>query len=224
MLRAWRHWLRSSGLFSSRHFRRREEFRSDYSILATSLLEHLAFDSAIDIGCGNGFLLSEFQKTGKRIAGLELSPAVKKFLPAELTGVVKIADFCEVRGSWDLACCVEVAEHIEPARSLELVDTLTSVARRWIYFTAAPPGQSGHGHINCRPHEEWLAWFEDNGWGIADTATAKLREDLGALRRATWLRENGFILQPLSVVLKDRRSVALPVSPGTPRRVRRNTV
>jgi hypothetical protein len=105
-----------------------------------------------------------------------------------------VGDFSAARGEWDLVCCVEVAEHIPPERSHDLVATATGLARNWIYFTAALPGQSGRGHVNCRPHEDWLTWFADAGWLQHDILTHRLREELEGLESAPWLRGNSFIL------------------------------
>src|SRR5438128_887099 len=121
-------------------------------MVAASLLRHLDFQTVFDVGCANGFLLSAFSRAGKTIAGIELSPEVVAVLPPELRQVVAIGDFSAAQGSYELVSCVEVAEHIPAKRSEDLVATVTRLATRGIYFTAAPPGQKGHGHINCRPH------------------------------------------------------------------------
>lgn len=189
-------WFRRPSLYKARHFRRREEMRADYQTVARSLLDHLDFDSVADVGCANGFLLEEFLAAGKPIAGIELSPAVVEVLADSIKPYVRIGDFSELDGAYELVCCVEVAEHIPPDRSEDLVAALTSRAQKWIYFTAAPPGQSGRGHINCRPHAEWLELFEARGWVRDDERTDELRNDLGTLQRANWLRGNSFVLSP----------------------------
>ena len=170
--------------------------RPDYRRLAASLGELLDFDSIVDVGCANAFLLEAFGEGGKEIAGIELSPAALEVLDPHIRDAVQIGDFAELRGTYDLVCCVEVAEHIPPERSLDLVATITGAARKWIYFTAAPPGQGGHGHINCRPHEEWIAELSAQGWVVDQERTDALRSDLERLQRATWLRGNSFILGP----------------------------
>jgi SAM-dependent methyltransferase len=180
-----------------RHFRRREKFRSDYREIARFLLAHLRFDSAYDLGCANGFLLDEFRATGKRVAGIDASPAVRAVLPPELLPTVAVGDFSDASGTWDLACCVEVAEHIAPERSVDLVRKLVELAREWIYFTAAPPGQPGRGHINCRPHDQWLAWFAAEGWRVDEPLVARFRSVIaGRLEAADWLVANSFLLRP----------------------------
>lgn len=200
LLDALRDWLAKPKPYRARHFRKREELRGDYAILADSLLELLEFDSVLDVGCANGFLLERFGAVGKEVAGIERSPAVRDMLSEPLAETVAVGDFAEVPKRWsrpfDLVCCVEVAEHVEPHRSEELVDVLAGRAGRWIYFTAAPPGQSGHGHINLRPHDVWLSWFGRRGWEVAPDELSRLRQALGRLERARWLVENSFLLRP----------------------------
>jgi SAM-dependent methyltransferase len=190
--------LGRSGGFGRRRLRARERYRPDYVIVARGILRLLDFQSIYDVGCANGFLLAEFHAGGKCVRGIDLSPDVKQAVPLELVERVEVGDFAAARGRADLVCCVEVAEHIRPERSIDLIDTLTSLATRWIYFSAAPPGQLGRGHINCRPHEEWLAWLRERGWVVDEEKTSQLRRDLGEIRRAVWLIRNSFILRPVT--------------------------
>jgi hypothetical protein len=180
--------------FHKQDFVNRERLRDDYQILAQSILKHVRFDSVMDVGCANGFLLAEFSKAGKRPHGVELSREVVDVLPPELRRVVQLGGFSAAQGTYDLVCCVEVAEHIHARKSKPLVKKLTELALETIYFTAAPPGQRGHGHINCRPHEDWLAMFAELGWSCDWNMTGKIRRDLEQLRIAGWLRGNSLIL------------------------------
>ena len=186
-------WLNRPAPYRARHFRRRETLRPDYRRLARALMQLVPFSSAVDVGCANAFLLEEFVDAGKEVTGVELSPEVVEVLSPEIRHAVLIGDFADLAGRWDLACCVEVAEHIPPPRSAELVDIVARIARRWIYFTAAPPGQPGRGHINCRPHDEWLEMFAHRGWETDEPRTARLRDTLASLETAVWLRGNSFL-------------------------------
>lgn len=181
--------------FGKNALEKRERYRSDYRILANSLIEHLEFRTIFDVGCGQGFLLEPLYEKGKDIKGIELSEDVLEFLPGEIEDQVDIGDFSEATGSHDLVCCIEVAEHIEPARSNVLVNTLCTLSDQHIYFTAAPPGQPGHGHINCRPHEHWLWWFEQRGWHLDERVTHNVRDDLDSVDRTHWLKNNSFVLK-----------------------------
>ncbi len=182
--------------YSEEDFRSRERYRSDYQILARCLLRELPFESVLDVGCANGFLLEALLGAGKTVHGLEVSPAVVAVLPPALAGRVQVGDFREASGTYDLVCCVEVAEHIPRRRSAELVDRLIHVASDWIFFTAAPPGQGGHGHLNCRPRSDWVEIFERQGWREAVATTAAMKQCLRQLELAHWLGSNAIVFRP----------------------------
>lgn len=186
--------FKKSKKFHAEKLRRREAFRADYGIVAEAILELVPFRSVIDVGCANGFLVESFLEAGKEARGIELSPHVVEVLPPRLDSAIDIGDFSAAGGSWDLVCCTEMAEHIPPERSRELVKKLASLAKEHIYFTAAPVGQGGRGHINCRSHLEWLDWFALEGW-VFDVRSAALRERLEKLEQARWLIGNSVLLR-----------------------------
>jgi hypothetical protein len=179
--------------FAEEDFRNRERFRDDYVLLGRSLVDHVDFETALDIGCANGFLMEPLLADGYNVEGIEASGEVVNVLPDKLKKKVTIGDFSCAEGTYDLVCCVEVAEHIPPGRTEELLEVLTKTASAYIYFTAAPPGQEGHGHINCRPHISWIADFDRRGWAVDQDATSSLRSDLEDLEQAVWLEKNSFI-------------------------------
>lgn len=188
-------WFRIPVPFRAQDYAEQRKYADDYRIVASTLLENLDFDSVIDLGCANGLLLQPFVEAGKQVHGFELSPEVRIHLPEQLENLVTIGDFSTAHGSADLACCVEMAEHIKPSRSEELVDKLCSLSEKWVFFTAAPPGQGGRGHINCRPMTDWIGWFEHRGWCLDESRTAVIRSATETLQRATWLRRNSIILR-----------------------------
>jgi SAM-dependent methyltransferase len=151
-----------------------------------------------DVGCANGFLVDPFLRAGNNVRGIELSPYVRQVLTPELNLRVDVGDFSAAEGVWDLVCCIEVAEHLPPDRSRDLVLKLTKLARKHIFFTAAPPGQSGHGHVNCRPMEDWLAWFKQQGWQANGEKTDAVRACLDDIHVARWLIGNSLVLEPMS--------------------------
>jgi hypothetical protein len=98
-------------------------------------------------------------------------------------------------GTFDLVCCVEVAEHVPPASSTGLVETICANAGRWIYFTAASPFQPGHGHINCRQQFFWLNQFRKLGVEIDWDMTERFLARIDDLRPAVWLPMNSLVLR-----------------------------
>jgi hypothetical protein len=88
------------------------------------------------------------------------------FLPVDLRSrswasrvVDERAEIAHIHGgspTFDLAVCLEVAEHLPAELADDLVAGLCAVSRR-IVFSAAIPGQGGHGHLN----EQWPAYWAE---------------------------------------------------------------
>ena len=191
-------WLRGYGEgFSEDGFRERERLRPVYNLIANRIMECLDFSSVYDIGCANGFLLTEFHRSSKQIGGIELSPDVRLVVSAELNKYIEVGDFSTAKGKWDLVTCIEVAEHIPPARSELLVETICRLATKSVVFSAATPGQDGHGHINCRPKSDWMGMFESRGWKESFPDTNRLQEATRDSTKAKWLVENIVVLKPV---------------------------
>jgi SAM-dependent methyltransferase len=183
--------------FSEEHFRKRLRFRENYRTISSALLSILDFNTVLDLGCANGFLLEDFLMGGKLVKGVELSLDVLGVLPSELVDKVQIADAVTLGkiGNFDLVSCVEVAEHIFPEQSGPLLDTIVANAKKWIYFTAASPCQPGHGHINCRQQFYWLNEFRKRGAVLDWERTEELLRSIHGLQPAEWLEWNSLILR-----------------------------
>lgn len=63
--------------------------------------------------------------------------------------------------TYDVALCLEVAEHLPAELGDRLVTYLADAPT--VVFTAAPPGQGGTGHINEQPKTYWETRFEARG-------------------------------------------------------------
>jgi SAM-dependent methyltransferase len=172
-------------------------YRENYRAISAALLNLMQFETVLDLGCANGFLIEDFAIAGKMVRGVELSPCVRDFLPAILQQRVTIADATTLGavGRFDLVCCVEVAEHVAPDSSLGLLDSIAANASKWIYFTAASPYQEGHGHINCRQQFFWLNEFRKRGIELDWERTEQLLAAIRGLQPAEWLEWNSLILR-----------------------------
>lgn len=129
--------------------------------------------SMVDVGCGEGWWALEFAKLGSRVVGLDGayvagSPLVERFVAADLDRTLPLI------GRFDLALSLEVAEHLSPMRSDSFVGDLCSLAPI-VVFSAALPGQGGHGHVNERYMAEWAEMFDARGFAVS-----------GALRWPIW--------------------------------------
>ena len=184
-------------IFSEEDFRSREKYRPNYAELCQALCDTLDFRTVLDLGCGNGFVLSEMLARGKGVRGVELSPAVRALLPADLQPLVTIgsATSSGKLGEFDLVVCVEVAEHVPPEESDGLLDTISANARDWVYFTAASPFQPGHGHINCRQQFFWMDGFRRRGFDLEWDKTRELVGRIADMKPAVWLPMNSLVFR-----------------------------
>ncbi len=115
--------------------------------------------SVVDVGCALGEFLYFFKKYGiEDILGIDGEWVDKKsiliskdeFLTHNLKNPLKIDR------KFDLALCLEVAEHLPESFSNILIENLTNLSFI-ILFSAAIPFQGGTHHIN----EQWQAYWAD---------------------------------------------------------------
>jgi len=146
--------------------------------------------SVLDVGCGRGAWLSAFREQGiENVVGLDgdyIKPSTLKipadrFRPTDLSGKFKVPE-----NRFDLAICLEVAEHLPAANSLHLVRQLASASAQ-VLFSAAPPGQGGEGHINCQPLSHWRKIFEELSFRMLDPFRPRLRDNRSV---EWWYRQN----------------------------------
>jgi SAM-dependent methyltransferase len=115
--------------------------------------------SVVDVGCGTGAWIAEFNRCGIQDAmGID-GPHIDKsrlLFPSELFRSVDLEKRIRVGRSFDLAISMEVAEHLAPGRASSLVRDLADLAPIILFSAAAPiPGQGGRNHIN----EQWPSYW-----------------------------------------------------------------
>jgi len=76
---------------------------------------------------------------------------------------------------FDLVMSIEVIEHIPRDCHEAIFDFLAARAGRWVVFSAARPGQGGHGHIAERPEQEWREEWTSRGFQFSSRLTAIVR-------------------------------------------------
>lgn len=126
--------------------------------------------SVIDVGCGEGWFLREFETLGATTVGVDgswVDGAQHVDLTAPPYPALERAD---------LALCLEVAEHVEAKHADDLVGWLVQLAHV-VVFSAAIPGQGGTGHVN----EQWPSY-----WADKFAATERGFIGTGALRWQVW--------------------------------------
>ena len=156
-------------------------------------------ESVVDFGCGIGsYLLAADVCRVRTIQGYEIGGEyAKKYTNSRLHDSIDFnIDITKPLTDpkvYDMVLCVEVAEHVEPSGSKILVRNLsehTSIYGLCV-FTAAPPGQEGHQHINCRPKKEWEEMFNMYGMEKSEKDTEKVSK--------LWDKAPDYVLNNLAV-------------------------
>ena len=94
----------------------------------------------------------------------------------------------ELNRRFDLALCIEVAEHLRAERGDELIEYLCARADS-VLFSAAVPGQGGTGHINEQPQSYWHARFAEHDYVAFDLVRPALwaRAEVNVIYRQNML-------------------------------------
>jgi hypothetical protein len=174
------------------------------------------FDSVVDVGCGQGFWLREFFDLGAvNILGLD-GPWVRpndllipqeSFVPTDLNKPIQRSE------RYDLALCMEVAEHLPPSAAKTIVSSLTGLADV-VLFSASIPYQPGDLHQNCQWPEYWAALFAEHGYLPCDCIRSGLWDHPGVTvhyKNNTILYVNKNVLPQLPA--RDRLQATVKVPP-----------
>jgi len=137
--------------------------------------------SVIDIGCGLGTFLQVFKKSGiDDIVGIEGAwlDRSKIVIPAENIIIADLENDICLNRRFDLAVCLEVAEHLRIDAAETLIRSLTTHSDI-IVFSAAIPHQGGQHHINEQWIDFWQSIFRKYNYELFDL-----------LRPALWNNKN----------------------------------
>lgn len=148
-------------------------------------LGEIAPRTVIDVGCGEGWWGHEFESHGFTAQGLDMGDQGAA-VPVITTDLEK--QLPEVDG-FGLAVCLEVAEHLTPARGDTFIGELCALANT-IVFSAAIPGQGGTNHLN----EQWPAYWVQRFEACGFTCSGALRWGLWADDRVEWWYRQNLIV------------------------------
>ena len=148
------------------HDQSAERTISSAKVIAPLVYNVVKPNSVIDIGCGHGYWLREFQLLGtSEIQGIDGDYISKDSLaipPSKFTAYDLNTPLI-VERQYDLAMSIEVAEHLNPESSNHFVESLCKLSNI-VLFSAAIPGQPGHCHINANWPDFWADKFSQHGY------------------------------------------------------------
>lgn len=188
------------------------------SAVVPPLLDALKPASVLDVGCGQGAWLSVWGKSGVGdLRGID-GDYVERSRLLIPEGSFEARDLSlpfDLGRRFDLVECLEVAEHLPPASNDGLIDSLTRHGDL-VLFSAAPPGQGGHEHVNERSYDFWRAEFLKRDYVALDFVRPLIARDPSV---SDWYRYNTLLYARRSVLarLPDRvRASELPVGQPVP--------
>jgi SAM-dependent methyltransferase len=157
----------SASLYHAEFFEmHRDGSRRSAAIAVPLLVEQFEPRSVVDVGCGTGVWVSVFHEHGVTdILGID-GPWVKepqREIPESFFRECDLTQPLTLDRTFDLALCLEVAEHLPAEGAPRLVESLIALAPV-VVFSAAIPGQGGEGHINEKWPSFWSRYFAAHGF------------------------------------------------------------
>jgi 2-polyprenyl-3-methyl-5-hydroxy-6-metoxy-1,4-benzoquinol methylase len=161
--------------------------------------------SILDVGCGLGNWIEVAKKMGvEEVVGVDgsyvnrtlLKIDDKEFIEKDLTKPF------DLNSKFDLAICLEVAEHLTETSADILIQSIVAHADV-VMFSAAIPGQGGQNHINEQWPTYWQEIFEKYDYDMIDFFRPKIWNDNGIER---WYRQNMFLVVKKGHSLSDQGS------------------
>lgn len=177
----------------------REGTKRSAAAVVPILHDLISPERVIDVGGGEGWWAREFAVWG-RCHVLMLDESVEEQrdeIIGRYSGVrfdhidlendpLGTLNLAETAGRFDLAISLEVAEHLSPPAGQRLITSLCALAPV-VVFSAAIPGQGGHGHLNEQWPDYWARQFEDCGFKVSGALRWRL---WGDVRVEPWYQQN----------------------------------
>jgi SAM-dependent methyltransferase len=145
--------------------------------------------SVLDVGCGDGRWLACFQSYGvSSICGVDgaWTDQSRLLIPQKDFKVQDLSKPFDLGQRFEVAICLEVAEHVASDCSMQFIENLTKHSDI-VLFGAAIPFQGGFRHINERWQSYWVSLFDSQGYKCFDPFRSQIwqREEV-----LVWYRQN----------------------------------
>lgn len=155
--------------------------------------QHYKPASVLDVGCGLGNWLEVCKQLGvpevKGIDGDYVNKNLLRIHESEFQSV-NLNEVVDLKKRYDLAICLEVAEHLLPESSGKIIDSLINHSDV-ILFSAAIPGQGGQYHINEQWPSYWQKLFDQRGYEMLDYFRPQIWNNENI---EYWYRQNLFLV------------------------------
>jgi hypothetical protein len=153
------------------------------------LIEHFSPSSVVDIGSGGGVWAATFLANSVAdVVAIDgpWVPHAARCVPPGRFWEHDLSLPLAMKRTFDLALCLEAAEHLPASAAPELVRSLTEAAPV-VAFSAALPGQGGDGHINEQPASYWARLFAGRNYVCFSDIRGRIWNDEAV---EPWYRQN----------------------------------
>lgn len=141
--------------------------------------------TVVDVGAGEGWFCEAFRDRGATVLAIERPIPDPRAADVRFS-CIDLSRGIPAIGPFDLALCLEVAEHLPETSAEGLVDGLCGLAPV-VVFSAAIPGQGGHRHVNEQWPAYWARMFEARGYIGSGALRYEIWNDA---RVEPWYRQN----------------------------------
>lgn len=182
------------------------------AVVAGALHEQLRPRRVADLGCGCGVYAHELARRGVEALALDgVTPPAEHAFPVAFHAQDLTVPFENRWGRFDLALCLEVAEHIPEPLSDAFLDNVTRFSDL-VVMSAAPPYQGGHHHVNERPKRYWVARMAERGFAYDRARTGRLFETVLAARPPLlWMAQHVGVYERMTGPLPSGRTLPFGV-------------
>lgn len=175
--------------YSTRYYEGlKEDSAASAQAVVPRVLDLLPARTVVDVGCGSGTWTREYRTAGCEVLGIDghVVQPDQLLIPVASFQRANLAEPLRLDRRFDLVNCLEVAEHLEPARADSFVTDLCGLGDV-VVFSAAVPGQGGTHHVNEQWQSCWVARFQGQGFSLVDCVRHQIWADD---RVAWWYRQN----------------------------------
>lgn len=148
-------------------------------IVLELLAETINIDNfkVVDMGCGTGHWLKVYKRFGaSEIMGIDRGGGYEHDLMQIDKSEYQQYDLNKrfsANKKYDIAQCLETAEHIEVENAEAVVSNLVNLSDI-ILFSAAIPHQRGAHHVNEQWPDYWIKLFEEKDYAVVDCIREKI--------------------------------------------------
>ena len=127
----------------------------------------------LDIGCGPGGMVELAEQYGLDSHGIDGDYTLTRYNSNKFT----IHDFTHgpapLTSKYDIAWSVEFVEHVYEEYIPNYMPAFQQC--KYVVMTYAPPGWTGHHHVNLQEEDYWVAKFKEYGFYLDRLQTNELR-------------------------------------------------